>query len=169
MDVQSWNAVDETHAQFGLKHLLDHLNVAREDVSLWPYDIDERTGKRGKLVSEILRPAEASAAWQTLSSISTRKNHFAAGNINFMNANHARKRICCRHSWIIEEPDKTAAIITPIEIRAAAATLERWNIHIDDSPERAHRMFYGNFSTLLGHCRHRIWRLFRCLPFETSL
>ena len=160
MDVQSWDAVDETHAQFGLKHLLDHLNVAREDVSLWPCDIDERTGKRGKLVSEILRPAEASAAWQTLSSNKHAQESFrsALENINFHECETMRAEadlIAVYLRGLLEEPDKTAAIITPDRnlARRIAATLERWNIHIDDSAgTRASESSTGIFLTLLGHC-----------------
>ena len=38
MDEESWQAMQDHHPQFGLKHLLETLNVDRSEVREWPHE-----------------------------------------------------------------------------------------------------------------------------------
>ena len=68
MDEESWDAIDEGHPQFGLKHLLARIGVGRDDVVDWP---SPRIGapppaERRRLIAETMRPAATSETWRRI-------------------------------------------------------------------------------------------------------
>ncbi|MEZ5919612.1 MAG: hypothetical protein R3D66_06895 [Alphaproteobacteria bacterium] len=145
MDAQSWDALEETHPQFGLKQLLERIAVSRQTVKLWPaQDQDHSAGPvRRMLASEIMRPAATSARWMDLGQDATQKQllETALAGISLYECDHERDEaelIALLMRETLEIPGKTAALVTPSRtlaqrVRAAA---KRWNIALDDSAGR---------------------------------
>lgn len=128
MDARSWEALDETHPQFGLRELLKALDCDRADVAEWPGD---GGGTRHLLVSELMRPADTSEDWKrppesTLEHV-TRADAATPHHEALVVALALRRQL--------EEPGRTAALVTPDRTlaRRVAAELRRWDIDIDDS------------------------------------
>ncbi|MCB1562636.1 MAG: double-strand break repair protein AddB [Alphaproteobacteria bacterium] len=143
MDTQSWDALEETHPQFGLKQLLERIAVSRQSVKLWPAQ-DYGTGPaRRMLASEIMRPAATSARWMDLGQDAAQKPllEAALAGISLYECDHERDEaelIALLMRETLETPGKTAALVTPSRtlaqrVRAAA---KRWNIALDDSAGR---------------------------------
>lgn len=145
LDVESWEQLGPSHPQYGLKELLDKLNVERADVPLWPgTQIDPTTpdGARDQaretILSELMRPAETTDQWQqsvvALKPIADK----ALQGIRFIQASSPREEataIALLLREVLETPGKTAALITPDRnlARRVAAELSRWEVEIDDS------------------------------------
>lgn len=125
------------HPQFSLHGLLKKIGIAREAVeSLAP---PLRAG-RELLVSEALRPAEATDRWQPL--LATEGFETAIGEaldrvavVEAANAEEEALAIACALREAMKEPGKTAALITPDRglARRTIAALGRWNVPVDDS------------------------------------
>lgn len=139
MDEESWGALDESHPQYGLKHLLEYMDIARRDVALWPGYKEKDKFPRQALASEIMRPAATADAWQKL------KTPPQAENIK--NALSGLRRIECANRAeeamvvalllreTLETQKRTAALVTP-DIKLAQqviAICRRWGITLDNS------------------------------------
>ena len=137
VDEESWESLSESHPQYGFKHLLGYMNILREDVALWPNAVtDSGTSKaRRKLASELMRPTETTKAWQSLEEESF---DTAIRNLSLYEADTPQQEaqiIASLMRSILEEPTKTAALITPDRnlAKRVAMACRRWNIEIDDS------------------------------------
>ena len=60
MDDESWDKLDPTHPQFGLRELLSALGQDRRKVADWPGAAGDPA--RRFLITELMRPAETSEA-----------------------------------------------------------------------------------------------------------
>lgn len=137
IDDESWDSLAESHPQFGFKHLLAHMNILRENVALWPCNIaDTDTSKARRILSsELMRPAETTKAWQDLNDSAFNE---AIENLSLYEADTPQQEaqiIATLMRSILEEPTKTAALITPDRnlAKRVAMACRRWNITIDDS------------------------------------
>ena len=137
IDEQSWNALSESHPQYGFKHLFDHLEIKRTDVSQWntPLTDNDICQHRRTLASELMRPAETTKHWQELG-----ENIFsdAIGNLQLLECETPQNEaniIAALMRQTLEEDEKTAALITPDRnlAKRVAMACRRWNIEIDDS------------------------------------
>src|SRR5262249_30267870 len=63
LDEDSWATLDEAHPQYGLKHLLERIGVARANVETWPATPRDELAVRRRLISECMRPAETTDTW----------------------------------------------------------------------------------------------------------
>ncbi|MBI1238237.1 MAG: double-strand break repair protein AddB [Alphaproteobacteria bacterium] len=133
----AWEALPPTHPQFGLKQLLERMEIAREDVRPWTDD-DEHPSPRARLLSEALRPAEASDHWSAL--VDRARDALAAGFqglrvAEFVNEQAEATAIAIALRDALETPKATAALITPDRLlaRRVVAELRRWEIAADDS------------------------------------
>ena len=134
-DDRCWRSLGPTHPQYGIAQLLKHLQVDREAVRAWPAPgVVGTTATRACLIDAALRPAEASAPAPTpdadaqtalagVSRVECRSPEEEAGVIALV-----MRRV-------LEEPAKTAALVTPDRAlaRRVAAALARWGVEIDDS------------------------------------
>jgi ATP-dependent helicase/nuclease subunit B len=124
----------ETHPQFHLKLLLDRMGVARGEVERWRWGGGHaaRAG-RSRLISNALAPAEYTVRWPDL----PRKERDRAGVQLLEVATPAEEAqaiaIALRRQ--LEEPGKTAALVTPDRglAQRVSAHLKRWGIAADDS------------------------------------
>ena len=128
-----WSAIDESHPQFELKELLQHLGIDRKQVMNVQDPIHP---ERELFLSEIMRPAAVSDVWQK---ISFHTNLLSASKgINLIETHNQRDEalaIALKMRETLTFPEKTAALITYDRnlARRVAAELKRFNIQIDDS------------------------------------
>ena len=113
------------------------MNIARENVALWPSSIKDHdiSKSRRKLASELMRPAETTKEWQSLEPSSFDS---ATQNLTLFeceNPQNEAQIIASLMRETLEEPTKTAALITPDRnlAKRVAMACKRWNIEIDDS------------------------------------
>ncbi len=143
LDSEAWSELDAGHAQFGLRQLLAHLGIERDDVVSWsplPGDRAERAA-RVRFISEALRPPPATDAWCDLIENAQPSFTHALKDIALVEAQNPREEalvvaIALREA--LETQGRTAALVTPDRglARRVAAELTRWGIAIDDSAGR---------------------------------
>jgi ATP-dependent helicase/nuclease subunit B len=140
LDETSWDALEAGHAQFGLKQLLQHLGVAREDVQLWPHAPETDAGRRSRVhfLAEALRPPPTTDAWRNLIEHSSSEFANALDNFALIEAANPREEalvVAIALREMLEENGQTAALVTPDRslARRVASELARWNVAIDDS------------------------------------
>ncbi|MGH7555253.1 MAG: double-strand break repair protein AddB, partial [Longimicrobiales bacterium] len=140
LDEEAWNALDAGHAQFGLRQLLAHLGVEREDVAPWSplsSDHDSRQA-RVRFISEALRPPPATDAWRDLIETESEPLAHALQGLALIEAQNPREEalaIAIALREALDTPGRTAALVTPDRglARRVSAELTRWGIAIDDS------------------------------------
>ena len=71
LDIESWNALRESHPQHAFKQLFEKLRLDREQIQTWPHCDESLTSEQQKnkaiLATEIMRPATTTHKWQELS------------------------------------------------------------------------------------------------------
>lgn len=139
IDDKSWEAIEETHPQYGFKHLFTQIGIDRNDVQNLNSDTNTFT-PRETLAREIMRPAETSAEWMILKDKTEDKAHItkAIDNLTLIECDNEREEaeiIALALRETLETPDKTACLITPDRMlaRRVKETCKRWNIILDDS------------------------------------
>lgn len=136
LDEASWEALEATHPQFGLKHLLQRLRLPRALVEDWqPEDaMPAARAARVGLLREALRPAATSELWQAMPALAPEA---LAGVTRLDCANEQEEAgvIALMLREALEEPSTTAALVTPDRglARRVATELRRWDIALDDS------------------------------------
>lgn len=147
LDGDAWSAIDRDseparlgHPQYGLKRLLAHLQIGRDDVAILgapPPALAARTA----IISEAMRPADTTDAWTIRGPAQI---HGAPGaddalaGISLIEAANEREEalaIALVLRQTLEAPERSAALITPDRAlaRRVAVELRRWGIAIDDS------------------------------------
>lgn len=136
MDDESWGAMDDTHPQATLRHLLRELEAQRGDITLWPAANDDGRKPVRLFASEIMRPAATAQAWQSIKE----RLIISADDIGIRRYDCAGPQeeatvIALALREVLEESGKTAALVTPDRklARRVAMTCRRWGIDIDDS------------------------------------
>lgn len=133
LDADSWDALDETHPQQGIKKLLARFGIERHQVPLWPTATD--AVGRAAFVSEVMRPAATTDAWRSI------KGHFtpeAVSGLTRLDCASPREEaeaiaLVMRES--LEKEHHTCALVTPDRALAhrVAGELKRWHMDVDDS------------------------------------
>ncbi|MCH9764378.1 MAG: double-strand break repair protein AddB, partial [Alphaproteobacteria bacterium] len=152
LDEESWQAIAPNdnansghpeHPQYGLKRLLDTLNVTRQDIALvGNVEPTSAHGHRQRFVSEALRPATTTKAWREFAD-AVDKQDLEAGLegvhvIETPNAQDEAEAIALIMREAAETPGRTAALVSPDRIlaRRVGVRLESWGIRVDDSAGR---------------------------------
>jgi ATP-dependent helicase/nuclease subunit B len=127
---EAWDALEDSHPQAGIAHLLGAIGARREEILLLPATSKVPTG-RVKLLSRALLPAASLAAWQNPTLLDTTGISRLAAQDEEQNAT----AIAMVLRDALETPGRTAALITPDRALATrvAATLKRFGISADDS------------------------------------
>ena len=131
LDDQTITSLAAGHPQYGLMRLLNHLNLQVNEVVRW--DVDEEAQRRSYVINQALRPTATSD-----SQISTENSDKPFDNLTKISCSGPQQEaltIAMMLRQVLEETDKTAALITPDRrlARRVAAELKRWKIDIDDS------------------------------------
>ena len=118
------------HPQLAMHALLRRIGIARDDVAPLA-----ASGAREQLVSEVMRPSEATERWAERLPAAARDA--ALENLAVIEAANAEEEAAAIAVALREavEQDKTAALVTPDRAlaRRVVAALGRWNIAADDS------------------------------------
>ena len=140
----AWANIDIQHPQSSLKQLLDAMGLDREDIHIWPCASaheDDQMRARRRIISEALVPVEAAQDWPA------RIARMKAGGIDVAGAVEGLSLIEARHDEeealaialilreALEDPDKTAALVTPDSglARRVRTRLARWGVEVDFS------------------------------------
>lgn len=128
MDERSWNELDETHPQFGLRELLKALGCKRQDVTDWAGGAGST---RHLLITELMRPAETTEDWSRPPASTL--EHVTRADCATPHQEALVIALALRET--LKDAGRTAALVTPDRdlARRVAAELKRWNIDIDDS------------------------------------
>lgn len=134
---------DAGHPQHQLSVLLDSLDMVPGDLLAWPHNISEaaQSSMRRVLMRQAFKPAALTADWRQLGSTQPDLGRDALAGLTVLEApNRATEAnmIALAMREVLEEPEKTAALITPDRQLAEAviAALQRWGIDADDSAGR---------------------------------
>lgn len=132
-DETYWDAIDESHPQFELKELLEHLLINRDQIENFCLPQNEA---REKFISEIMRPASVSNNWQKLRDNTSILDSLK--NISLLESKTQRDEalaIALKMREILNFDGKTAALITYDRnlARRVASELGRFEVKIDDS------------------------------------
>ncbi len=131
-DEAAWAAVDQSHAQFGLRQLLQRIGMDRAGVRPWRDAVAE--SPRHHLLRETLRPTETTDQWRQLPGLEAEA---ASGlvRIDCADAIEEAGVIALSLRRVLETPGRSAALITPDRglARRVAAEMKRWGVAVDDS------------------------------------
>lgn len=145
LDDESWSAIAgersdpaSGHPQGAFRRLLPLVGLSREEVRELAA-ASQHASSRMELVCEAMRPAETTerwSAWRRGKSDAAIRD--ALGDVAIIEAGDEREEalaIAIALREAIEQPDVTAALITPDRniARRVRAELQRWNIELDDS------------------------------------
>ena len=128
------NALEETHPQYGMYHLLERMELSPADVQLWPSPQEKLNRHRAAVINTALRPAVSLGAWRDRKPLPAS----AFDQIDYLECPSPEEEtgvIALIMREVLETPGKTAALITPDRdlARRVSAQLHRWDIEIDDS------------------------------------
>ena len=132
LDDDSWQAIAPTHPQHGMKQLLSRIGVRREDVRVWPH----LTGAARPAREAVLRAATRPADFAVGETVELDGSGFAGlAWLDHPTPQVEAQSIALMMRETLEQPERTAALITPDRslARRVAAELQRWGIAIDDS------------------------------------
>jgi len=132
-----WVTPAAGHPQFALQALLRRLEMTRDAV----VPLGQRAARgRERLTSEAFRPAASTDQWRarTLASEFVLHAEAALEGLAFVEAASAEEEalaIAVALREATEDPDKTAALVTPDReiARRVLAALARWNVAVEDS------------------------------------
>lgn len=151
---ESWNNIEEGHAQYLLKSLLERLDVERADVHVFPYQADMQIGsnpaynqdekrqvhirqQRMRLACEAMRPAQDLGQWTSLKQRGVVQETALEGLTlcEVKNQFQEARLIACLVREALETPEQKIMIVTPNRKLAALVQKELlcWDIHVDDS------------------------------------
>ncbi|MDK9698485.1 MAG: double-strand break repair protein AddB, partial [Siculibacillus sp.] len=131
------------HPQYGLRLLLDTLGVERADVRRIGAAPDARRAARLRLLCESLRPAATSEAWAGFAAELGDGAFDLDAALDGLSLIEARSEgeealaVALALREAVEDPAKTAALVTPDSVlaRRVAAELARCGLDIDDSAD----------------------------------
>jgi ATP-dependent helicase/nuclease subunit B len=143
LDEASWAGIvpdHPEHPQFGLKKLLDALDVKREEVAALPGAAAAAAGlDRARLVGEAMRPARTTERWHGfIATADKRQMAEALAGVSILEAPSAEdeaEAVALILREVTETPGRTAALVTPDRAlaRRVAARLQAWGVTADDS------------------------------------
>ncbi|WP_313412499.1 double-strand break repair protein AddB, partial [Rhodospirillum rubrum] len=148
LDDESWEALEDSHPQAGMKRLLDTLGLSRQAVRFFsetpPRGAIAAPPARALLVREALRPAATTDRWRRLRESGPSGGEAfarALDGVTLVRAAGPREEaaaIAVMMRGALETPGRTAALITPDRAlaRRVAAALGRWGLRVDDSAGR---------------------------------
>jgi ATP-dependent helicase/nuclease subunit B len=130
LDRRSWQELEPTHPQWGLKQLLERLNLAYETVPPW---VEAAPSPRVALLRETLRPAATSEEWRRARIGPDAFDGMA--RVDCQSPLEEASVIALALRQALETHGRTAALVTPDRAlaRRVAAELGRFDVAVDDS------------------------------------
>ncbi|MEJ7926614.1 double-strand break repair protein AddB [Sphingobium sp. AN641] len=152
MDADEWAAIgpfdadpisghrprgNESHPQYALKLLLDHMGFARDEVARWRWGSEhDARAVRGRNISSAMLPPRLTGKWRDLKPAERTLSGVTALEVATPAEEAQAIAIALREA--LETPERTAALVTPDRQLATrvSAHLRRWGIEADDSAGR---------------------------------
>jgi ATP-dependent helicase/nuclease subunit B len=142
MPDEEWDALgpdengrgEETHPQFHLKLLIDRIDVARDEVRLWPrVGLAASSPQRARAVANAMASAQFSDKWSELNPAQRRLSGIRAAVLPDSASEAQAIALAIREA--LETPERTVALVSPDRslARRVSALLGRWGIAADDS------------------------------------
>ncbi|MER2519388.1 MAG: PD-(D/E)XK nuclease family protein [Bdellovibrionales bacterium] len=139
LDHESWQAIGPMHPQYGMKNLLEAMDVERGEVRPWSASEGgawRQDSPRYLLLRETMRPAEVTEKWRELNIESIPPDALAP--LKRIEVDHPQEEaqvIALMLRETLEHPERTAALVTPDRglARRVASLLARWGIEANDS------------------------------------
>lgn len=139
-----WNSIDARHPQSSLKGLLTVMDIARQDVPIWPWVVgsDDRSlaRKRRRILAEALVPVDATGDWlERIGTLSAGEGAdvftTALESLSLIEANTDAEEalsIALVMREVLETPGRTAALVTPDQLlsQRVCARLSRWGVDV---------------------------------------
>lgn len=137
MDDDSWQAMSESHPQYGLRELLRGMDIDRKAVTRWPYG-ESANRDRSLLWRAAMRPAETADKWRAAAIDLAPRLSSALDGLTCLAAPDPQTEatgIALAMREMLETPGATATLITPDRqlARRVTAALGRWGLQVDDS------------------------------------
>ncbi len=140
MELEAWQALDETHPQFMMKQTLAEFNLPRAKVRIWPFpEKNDASPLKARLdfMREAMLPAVTTGRWH-LTTVNPKKLKNIIRGLDIIDCPTPREEagviaLVMRHA--LEDKDKRAALVTPDRALARRVKAEprRWDIEVDDS------------------------------------
>ena len=133
MDEGSWDLLESSHPQWGLKTLLAKLEVERGAVRPWP-GTEPRQSPRVRLLGEVTRASETTERWADMS-LDMESALVGVKRIDAPSPGEEAAAVALVMRGVVETPEIRCALVTPDRglARRVAAMLKRWNLTVDDS------------------------------------
>jgi len=133
MPESEWNVLGETHPQFGLSQLLEHMECKRSDVKPLE-DALPIYGERIHCLRAFFQSPEATAGWSQVE-LPLEKGLQGVSLLTAETLLDEARMIAIAMREVLETPEKTAALVTPDRTlaRMVASQMQRFGIEIDDS------------------------------------
>jgi ATP-dependent helicase/nuclease subunit B len=166
MDARAWTLVADHgyqgdaqpgHPQAAMKHLLSHLQVLREDVTVLG-QVEAQAQTRTTIVQAASRAADATDDWPAMRTQMMNRLADGLAGLTVIEAADEREEalaIAIALREVLETENETAALITPDRALAqrVATELKRWGIEADDSSgTRLASTPLGAFARLIAAC-----------------
>lgn len=132
---------DPAHPQHGMLRLLERLEIDPDDVAEWNAaagpGATATSSPRVLLAAEALRPAATTDAWRELGDLPAAATEDVE-RVDCANEAEEAGVVALMLRQALEEPGRTAALVTPDRLlaRRVAAELLRWGVAVDDSAGR---------------------------------
>ena len=148
LDERAWAAVGDQHPQGAMKRMLETAGVARAAVRPWsPARTGDTRGRwRRRLISEALKPPEATDDWRAQidrlrdegrrdAVDAIREGLAGLAVVGARNEEEAADVAALALREVLETPGRTAALVTPAQglARRVSARLARWGVVVDSS------------------------------------
>ena len=139
-----WETIDARHPQSSLKNLIDTMQVERGDVARWPWVVGggeaQRLKNRRSILAEALVPVDATGDWVGRIGVLKERSSDTvfADALDGLSLIEARTdaeealAIALILREALEDPGKTAALVTPDQLLAqrVRARLGRWGVDV---------------------------------------
>ncbi len=139
MSEDCWQALPQSHPQFGLARLLGHFAMTRADVTDWPSSVPAAAPPgRLALIGAALDPVPEDGEVPVSPAVDAMAAFDGVCRIDANGPQEEATAIALMMRETAATPGKTAALVTPDRdlARRVAAELRRWNIEVDDSAGR---------------------------------
>ncbi|MGF1651497.1 MAG: double-strand break repair protein AddB [Hyphomicrobiaceae bacterium] len=130
------------HPQFTLASLLAKLGIARSDVRSIGATPSAAESARMRFIAEVMRPAETTPLWRDYAATTDHATLVAGltgiSRIETDTAHDEAEVIAIALRQTLEDPDRTAALVTPDRglARRVVSRMRGWGVEIDDSAGR---------------------------------
>ena len=165
LDDRSWASIADhpEHPQFGLKKLIDALQLSRRDIQ--PLGGTRRSSvhrARWALACEAMRPAGTTDLWHRFAAAANKAEMAAAltgvSSIEAATAEEEAETVALILREVVETPGRTAMLVSPDRTlsRRVSARLAVWGLDIDDQGGEPFAMTGpGAFLELVATAAHR--------------